>query len=193
MSKLYFRYGAMNCGKSLDLIKVYYNYIERNMDVLVIKPFIDTKGGNKVISRNGSNVKCDYLIKGSDNIYDIVSYVITRRNIRCILVDEVQFMEEKHIDEISDVVDKLDIPCICYGLRADFRGRLFTGSKRLMEIADTIEEMKTICDCGSKAISNVRFVNGNVTFKGEQVAIDGEDDITYKSMCRRCVKKLRKK
>ena len=193
MSKLYFRYGAMSCGKSLDLIKVYYNYKERDMDVLVIKPFIDTKGGNRVVSRNGSDISCDFLIRDSDDIYDIVSYVITQRNIRCVLVDEVQFMERKHIDELSDVVDKLDIPCICYGLRADFRGKLFTGSERLFEIADSIEELKTVCDCGSKAIWNVRFVNGEVTFKGDQVAIDGEDDITYKSMCRRCVKKLKRR
>lgn len=193
MSKLYFRYGAMSSGKSLDLIKVYFNYRERGMDVLVMKPFIDTKGENRVTSRNGSDIVCDFLIKSDDNVFDIVSDVISKRDIRCVLIDEVQFMEKKHIDEISDIVDILDIPCICYGLRADFRGRLFTGSERLFEIADSIEELKTICDCGSKAIWNVRFVNGEVTFMGDQVAIDGEDDISYKSMCRRCVKKLKRR
>lgn len=191
MAKLYFRYGAMSSGKTLDLLKVYYNYKEKGMSTLVLKPLVDTKGDSDVISRVGSRLRVNFLVGDNDNIYDIVQSEILKKKISCILVDEAQFLVKKHVDQLSDVVDLLDIPVICYGLRADFRGNLFEGSKRLFEVADSIEELKTVCDCGKKAIWNVRYVNDVITFEGSQIAIDNTDNVTYKSMCRKCMKKLR--
>lgn len=193
MAKLYFRYGAMNSGKTRDLLKTYYNYIERDMKVIIVKPFCDTKGGDTVVSRDNSSLKVDFMIKNKDNIYTIISKYILSHNLNCILVDECQFLEEHHIDELSDVVDILDIPVICHGLRADFQNNLFPGSKRLFEISDSIEEIKTICHCGKKAICNVRYINGIPIFSGSQLAIDGEDNITYISKCRKCMKDLKNK
>lgn len=193
MAKLYFRYGAMSSGKTLDLLKVYYNYKEKGMSTLVLKPLVDTKGDSDVISRVGSRLRVNFLVDDDDNIYDIVQNEILKKKISCILVDEAQFLLKKHVDQLSDVVDLLDIPVICYGLRADFRGDLFEGSKRLFEISDSIEELKTVCDCGKKAIWNVRYVNNAITFKGSQIAIDNTDNVTYKSMCRKCMKKLRER
>lgn len=193
MAKLYFRYGAMGCGKTRDIIKVWYNYKEKGKDAIIIKPQIDTKGDNKIVSRDNSELDTDYIIKKEDNIYRIIANHIINYNLDCILVDEAQFLERHHVEEITDVVDTLDIPVICYGLRADFQDNLFPGSEALFIYADNIEEMKTICECGDGATRNVRFVNGCVTFLGSQVAIDGEDLVTYESMCRNCRKKLVKK
>ena len=193
MAKLYFRYGAMSSGKTLDLLKVYYNYKEKGMSTLVLKPLVDTKGDSDVISRVGSRLRVNFLVGDNDNIYDIVQSEILKKKISCILVDEAQFLIKQHVDQLSDVVDLLDIPVICYGLRADFRGNLFEGSKRLFEVSDSIEELKTVCDCGKKAIWNVRYVNDVITFKGSQIAIDNTDNVTYKSMCRKCMKKLRER
>lgn len=192
MSKLYFRYGAMSCGKTRDLLKTYYNYFERDMKPIIIKPKKDTKGEDKVLSRDNGSLKVDFLIDTFDDIYLIINQYLVNNNIDCILVDEAQFLEAKHIDQLSDVVDELDIPVLCFGLRTDFKTNLFEGSRRLFEIADNIEEIKTICHCGKKATMNVRMVDGNVTFEGEQVSIDGKDNVTYVSKCRKCRKLLRK-
>ena len=193
MAKLYFRYGAMGCGKTRDIIKVWYNYKEKGKEAIIIKPQIDTKGDNKIVSRDNSKLDADYLIKKEDNIYKIIANHVIEYNLDCILVDEAQFLERHHVEEITDVVDTLDIPVICYGLRADFQDNLFPGSEALFIYADIIEEMKTICECGDGATRNVRFLNGEVTFDGNQVAIDGEGLVTYESMCRNCRKKLVKK
>ena len=192
MAKLYFRYGAMNCGKTRDLIKTHYNYMERNMKTIILKPGNDTKGGGTVVSRDSASLDTDFLISKTDNIYNIIGNYLIDNNLNCILVDEAQFLEPHHIEELTDVVDILDIPVICYGLRADFQSHLFPGSQRLFELADSIEEIKTVCDCGKKATQNVRFINGIVTFDGDQVAIDGENSITYTSKCRKCVKQLKR-
>ena len=193
MAKLYFRYGAMGCGKTRDLMKVWYNYNEKGKEVIVIKPGKDTKGNEKVVSRDNSQLTTDYIIRDNDNIYDMISRHVIDYNLDCILVDEAQFLQRHHIEELTDIVDVLDIPVICYGLRADFQDNLFTGSEALFVYADIIEEMKTICECGDGATRNVRFVNGEVSFTGEQVAIDGVSDTTYISMCRNCRKKLVRK
>lgn len=192
MAKLYFRYGAMNCGKTRDLIKTHYNYMERNMNAIIIKPKVDVKGNDKVIARDNATLKTNFLVSENDNIYTIISNYIINNNIDCILVDEAQLLATHHVDELSDIVDLLDIPVICYGLRADFQSNLFIGSKRLFELADSIEEMKTICDCGKKATQNVRLINGKVTFEGNQVAIDGENNVAYISKCRKCMKKIKR-
>lgn len=190
MAKLYFRYGAMGSGKSRDIMKVWYNYKEKDKNAIVIKPSKDTRGNEKITSRDGSELMTDYLIRPEDNIYQIISNHILKHNLDCIVVDEAQFLSRHHVIELTDVVDILNIPVICYGLRADFQDRLFEGSDALFSYADYLEEMKTICECGDGATRNVRFVNGMPTFEGSQIAIDGEANITYKSMCRKCRKKL---
>ena len=193
MAKLYFRYGAMGCGKTRDLMKVWYNYKEKGKDAIIIKPGVDTKGDDKVVSRDKSALKTNYIIGKDDNIYDIICKHLKKHNLNCILVDEAQFLEKHHVEELTDICDDLDITVMCYGLRADFLDNLFPGSAALFAYADVIEEMKTICECMDGATRNVRFVNGKPVFEGEQVAIDGEDEVTYVSMCRKCRKKLLKK
>lgn len=193
MAKLYFRYGAMGCGKTRDIIKVWYNYKEKNKNAIIIKPGTDTKGNDKIVSRDNSELKTNYLISEEDNIYDIITKHITKYDLDCILVDEAQFLSRHHIEELTDVCDILNITVMCYGLRADFQDNLFPGSAALFAYADVIEEMKTICECMDGATRNVRFVDGVPVFEGDQVAIDGEGKTTYQSMCRSCRKKLVKK
>ena len=158
-----------------------------------IKPGIDTKGDNKIVSRDSSELKVDYLIKEEDNIYNIISNHIIEYNLDCILVDEAQFLSRHHIEELTDICDELNITVMCYGLRADFQDNLFPGSAALFAYADVIEELKTICECMDGATRNVRFINNVPVFTGSQVAIDGQDEVTYISMCRNCRKKLVKK
>ena len=187
MSKLYFRYGAMNSGKSTNLMQVAYNYEERGMRVLLIKPSTDKKGGDKLVSRLGVERKVDLLIDDAQNIYDEVNkWQSEKYNIDCILVDEVQFFKANQIDELFKVAVCLDIPVICYGLRTDFKMEGFEGSTRLLLLAHSIEELKTICKCGKKAILNGRKINGKFVFEGEQVAIDNIDNVEYESLCGHC-------
>ena len=187
MSKLYFRYGAMNSGKSTNLMQVAYNYEERGMRVLLIKPSTDKKGGDKLVSRLGVERKVDLLIDDAQNIYDEVNkWQIEKYNIDCILVDEVQFFKANQIDELFKVAVCLDIPVICYGLRTDFKMEGFDGSTRLLLLAHSIEELKTICKCGKKAILNGRKINNKFVFEGQQVAIDNVDNVEYESLCGHC-------
>ena len=191
MAKLYFRYGAMNSGKSTLLLQTAHNYEENGMKVLIVKPKIDTKGSNKVVSRIGAEREVDFLLGKEDNLYEIVKDKY--KNINCVLVDEAQFLEKDQVDNCMDVVVNLNIPVICYGLRTDFQTKAFPGSERLLAIAHSLEEMKTICPCGSKAIFVGRYINGNFTTEGDQVAIDGENKVTYKSMCAKCYGKEKMK
>lgn len=187
MSKLYFRYGAMNSGKSTHLMQVAYNYEERGMNILLLKPKIDTKGYDKLVSRLGVERKVDILVENSDNIFSMVKdYIKNKKQIHCILVDEVQFLKAQQIDELFEVAVRLEIPVICYGLRTDFRMNGFEGSTRLLLIAHSIEEMKTICKCGNKALLNARKINDKFVFSGEQIAIDNDDTIEYESLCGAC-------
>ena len=184
MSKLYFRYGAMNSGKSTNLMQVAYNYEERGMRVLLIKPSTDKKGGDKLVSRLGVERKVDLLIDDAQYIYDEVNkWQSEKYNIDCILVDEVQFFKANQIDELFKVAVCLDIPVICYGLRTDFKMEGFEGSTRLLLLAHSIEELKTICKCGKKAILNGRKINNKFVFEGQQVAIDNVDNVEYESFC----------
>jgi len=192
MSKLYFRYGAMNSGKSTHLMQVAYNYEERGMEVVILKPATDVKGGDKLFSRLGVNRDVDILIGTNDNIFKKIEEKISSSNkIHCILIDEVQFLETSQIDELFEIAVKLDIPVICYGLRTDFLMEGFQGSKRLLLIAHSIEEMKTICKCGDKAMVNARKINGEFVFQGEQIAIDNVDDVEYESVCGKCYYKYK--
>lgn len=190
MAKLYFKYGTMNCGKTTILLQTIHNYESRNMKVLVLKPETDSKGGNKIVSRIGLERDVDHKIKPTEDIYEIVKKY---NDLDCILVDEVQFLKKEQIDQLLKIVVLLNIPVLCYGLRTDFNTNGFEGSSRLLELAQTIEEIKTVCDCGTKATFNARMVNGKYVFEGNQVAIDGEDEITYKSLCPKCYYKIKEK
>ena len=192
MSKLYFRYGAMNSGKSTNLMQVAYNYEERGMKVLLIKPSTDKKGGDKLVSRLGVERKVDLLINDDQNIYnEVKTWQDEKYKIDCILVDEVQFFKAYQIDQLFEIAVCLDIPVICYGLRTDFKMQGFEGSTRLLLLAHSIEELKTICKCGKKAILNGRKINGKFVFEGEQVAIDNIDNVEYESLCGHCYFKFK--
>lgn len=188
MSKLYFRYSAMNSGKTTNLLQVAYNYEERGMGVLLAKPYIDRKGDDKVVSRLGVDRKVDLLIKPDDNIIDLFwnKYLHSENKIGCFLIDEVQFLSREQIDQLMRISIKFNIPVICYGLRTDFKTEGFEGSTRLLQIAHSIEEMKTICRCGRKAILNARFVDGEFMVYGDKVYIDNDSKVEYESMCAKC-------
>ena len=187
MSKLYFRYGAMNSGKSTHLMQVAHNYEERGMKLILIKPATDKKGGDKLVSRLGVERKVDILCLEKMNIYEeIQKWQEVKFKVNCILVDEVQFMTKEQVDQLFKIAVVLDIPVICYGLRTDFMMEGFEGSTRLLLLAHSIEEMKTICKCGRKAILNGRKINGEFVFEGEQVAIDNIDNVQYESLCGHC-------
>lgn len=189
MAKLYFRYGAMNCGKTTMLLQVAHNYEERGMKVILIKPLIDTKGNDKVVSRLGVNRKVDILLNKDDSLLSKINDLPD-----AIIVDEAQFLEPKQIEELFYISKEHDVPVLCYGLRNDFQTKGFPGAIRLFELADSIEELKTICRCGKKATFNMRFLNGTPIFDGNQVVIDnGKDNITYESVCGNCYIKARKR
>ena len=181
----------MNSGKSTNLLQVAHNYEENNMKVIIVKPKIDTKGNDKVVSRIGAERKVDLLIEKDSNIFEIVKKKY--KDVDCVLVDEAQFLEPNQVDELLDITTELSIPVICYGLRTDFQTQGFPGSLRLLSVAHSLEELKTVCKCGRKAIFVGRYVDGKFTIKGDQVAIDGEKNITYKSMCANCYKKEKTK
>ncbi|KOA18374.1 thymidine kinase [Clostridium homopropionicum DSM 5847] len=187
MSKLYFRYGAMNCGKSTALLQVAHNYEERGMKVILIKPRTDTKGGNFIVSRLGVIREVDMLLEAGEDIYGNVKQLLQKEGkIDCILADEVQFFKRNQIDQLFAIAVKMDIPVICYGLRTDFQMNGFEGSERLLLIAHSLEELKTICTCGKKALLNGRKINNEFVFQGEQIAIDKENNIEYQSLCPKC-------
>ncbi len=187
MAKLYFRYGAMNSGKTTALLQVAFNYKERGMRVLILKASIDTKGGDHIVSRLGVSCKVDKLVTPEMNILEEVrADAEAHGKPACVLCDESQFFTPAQAEQLFLVTVDLGIPVICYGLRADFMLRGFPGSTRLLELAHSIEEMKTICACGRKAMCNGRKVNGEFVFEGAQVAIDTVDNVEYESLCPQC-------
>lgn len=187
MAKLYFRYGAMNSGKTTALLQVAFNYKERGMRVLILKASIDTKGGDHIVSRLGVSCKVDKLVTPEMNILEEVrADSEAHGKPACVLCDESQFFTPAQAEQLFLVTVDLGIPVICYGLRADFMMRGFPGSTRLLELAHSIEEMKTICACGRKAMCNGRKVNGQFVFEGNQVAIDTVDNVEYESLCPQC-------
>ena len=181
MAKMYFRYGAMNCGKTTALLQVAHNYEEQGMKVLVLKSKIDKKGNKNIVSRLGIKREVDYLVRPDDKI----STNVNLDNLNCILVDEAQFMTRKQIRELWIISKMKDIPVICYGLKTDFKGNLFEGSKAIIECADELEELSTICKCGEKARFNARKINGDFVLDGQVVAIDGID-AEYEPLCGKC-------
>ena len=186
MAKLYFRYGTVNSGKSTSLLQVAHNYEERGMSVLVLKPGIDTKGKQTVVSRIGSSRTVDVLVGEGDELTLQKIFLVTS----CILIDEVQFLSADQINQLLEIALLKNIPIICYGLRTDFKTKPFPGAARLLEIAHGLEELKTICRCGKKAIFNGRKLGGDFTSTGEQVAIDGENKVEYEALCGKCYIKL---
>ncbi len=171
----------MNSGKSDTLIKTAFNYEERGLSIIVIKPSIDTKGDDMIVARGGHSRKADILANADTNLENAV---LQKEHVSCVLVDEAQFLSLDNISQLYRLAKIHNISVICYGLRADFQTNLFMpGSKRLFEIADTIEKLPTMCFCGKQAEFNTRKVNGNYVFDGKQLAIDGEDKVTYDSLC----------
>lgn len=194
MAKLYFKYGCMGSTKSLNLITTSYQFEEKEIPHMILKPLISDKGDSGFVSsRIGVKREC-VSIDTDTNIYDLIKTFIElqevkfNKKLKWILVDESQFLTEEQVNQLSYIVDDFNINVICYGLRTDFKSKLFEGSKRLFEISDTIEEIKSSCSCDSKALINARIdKNGNVLSDGEQVLIGGDDK--YVALCRKCWKK----
>ena len=189
MAKLHFKYGAMNSGKSDTLIKTAYNYTERGLYVATIKPLVDIKGNEFIVARGGAKRAVDILAAPETDLREALGLFMARtalQKLNCVLVDESQFLSEDQINQLFDVAKIDDVSVIAYGLRTDFQQKLFPGSRRLFELADNIEKIPTMCRCGSQAEFNCRKQGGRYVFTGEQVAIDGEEAITYDSLCGDC-------
>jgi thymidine kinase len=191
VAKLYFRYGAMNSGKSTAMLQAAYNYEERGHRVLLAKPAIDTKGDMGILSRLGVTRDVDFLIAPETDAYGTFQQLRERTikrydtDVSALLVDEAQFLTESQVDDLLRIALLEGIPVLAYGIRTDFQTVAFPGSRRLLEVAHSLEELKTICRCGRKAIFNARTVDGVFVFDGAQVAIDGVD-VGYESLCGNC-------
>ena len=184
MAKLYFYYSAMNAGKTTNLLQSRHNYAERGMNTLVIKPRIDSRSGeNRVRSRIGLEAEA-VDVDPSVNLLGLVQNASEGQPIHCVIVDEAQFLSADQVDQLTEVVDALNIPVLAYGLRTDFLGALFEGSRQLLALSDELREIKTVCHCGRKATMVVRFDGeGQPMHSGDQIQIGGNE--TYVSMCRR--------
>lgn len=191
MAKLYFRYGAMNSGKSTSLLQAAHNYEERGHQVLLAKPAVDTKGDELIVSRLGVSRAVDILFEPDGDPVAVFAaaraqvLARTARDVSALLVDEAQFLPESHVDDLLRIAILENVPVLAYGIRTDFRTAAFPGSRRLLEIAHSLEELKTICRCGRKAVFNGRVIGGRFVFDGDQLAIDGAA-VTYESLCGAC-------
>ena len=191
MSKLYFRHGAMNSGKSTALLQAAHNYEERGQAVLLAKPAVDTKGDTAILSRLGVDRHVDFLVTPEINLRtefqkrSSLQRESTGKRVACLLLDEAQFLTRDQVDQALEIAVLDDVPVLAFGIRTDFLTNGFPGSLRLLEIAHSLEELKTICRCGRKAMFNGRKVNDEFVFDGAQVAIDG-DQVTYESLCPSC-------
>lgn len=194
MAKLYFRYGPMNSGKSTRLLQDAYNYEERGQTVALMKPTIDTKD-EKVLSRLGVARNVDIPITSKEDVVeafkahcaslDPSNFSSSGKPVDCLFVDEAQFLTTEQVNGLFFIVVALNIPVIAYGIRTDFQSQAFPGSRRLLEVAHSLDEMKTICRCGQKALFNARKVQGQFTMHGNQVAID-DGSVEYESLCGHC-------
>ncbi|GMA29762.1 thymidine kinase [Arenivirga flava] len=187
MAKLYFRYGAMNSGKSTALLQAAYNYEERDQHVLLAKPAIDSKGGGSIVSRLGVTREADFTIAPGERMREafLRERASAEQPVACLLVDEAQFLGEEQVDDLLRIAVLDGVPVLAYGIRTDFRTRAFPGSRRLLEVAHSLEELKTICRCGRKAVFNARRLGDRYVFDGGQVAIDGVE-VAYESLCAQC-------
>jgi thymidine kinase len=192
VAKLYFRYGAMNSGKSTALLQAAHNYEERGQHVLLAKPLVDRKGDREIMSRLGVTRSVDFMIAPDDDVVALFAAqrrefaVQTGADVACLLIDEAQFLGGTQVDDLLRIAILDDIPVLAYGIRTDFQTVAFPGSRRLLEIAHSLEELKTICRCGRKAVFNARRVGERYVFDGDQVAIDTFEDVTYESLCGKC-------
>ena len=186
MAKLYFKYGAMGSSKTAQALITKFNYEERGMKVWLIKPSLDDRDGAVILrSRIGLQAECT-VISPTDDIYEMFKREEYRADV--IITDECQFFTPENIDQMRRIVDELGVPVLCFGLRTDFLTKLFPGSMRLFELADSISEIKTICSCGKKASVNARIdESGRIVTEGSQVMLGGND--SYIAMCHRCYKK----
>lgn len=187
--KLYYRYGAMNSGKSTSLLQAAYNYEERGQKVIIAKPTIDTKD-EAVLSRLGVARKVDLHVAPDTNVYkefEVLASAATNSGSRidCLIVDEAQFFTRAQVNDLFMIAVQLNVPVLAYGIRSDFQGNAFPGSMRLLELAHSLEEMKTICRCGQKALFNGRKIAGEYVRSGGQVAID-DGSVEYESLCGQC-------
>lgn len=192
-SKLYFYYGPMGSSKTLRLLSTAYDFEEKGIQIMVLKPSLDTRDGKGIIrSRAGLSRPCLTIDNDVDLYKAIKSYsnalAAQFESLRWVIIDECQFLTEEQVDQLSDVVDFLDINVMCYGLRTDFKSRLFPASKRLFELADDIEEVKSTCECGKNKTSiNARFdKNGDIIVDGDQIMVGGDE--SYRAICRKCWK-----
>ena len=183
MAKLYFKYGAMGSSKTAQALITKYNYEENDLKVWLIKPSADTRDGEQTLR---SRIGLEAVVEVIAPEVDVYARFLGSKARRCdvIIVDECQFLTEKQIDQLRSIVDEHNVPVMCFGLRTDFQTRLFPGSRRLMEVADTIQEIKTICDCGAKATVNARINDGYIVTEGAQVVLGGND--CYIAMCHKC-------
>ena len=189
MAKLYFRHGAMGCGKTMQLLQVAFNYEERGHKVCVIKPATDTRNGTKLLTRIGPERETDFCFDRKVDLFEKISKEY--RDVHCVLVDEAQFLTKKQVDELMLVVVKLYIPVIAYGLRLNFKREDggFEGATRLLQLAHEIDEIKTICECGRKAVYNARFINDKLVADGPDILIDDpkrKTKVEYKAICAHC-------
>ena len=191
MAKLYFRYGAMNSGKSTAMLQAAYNYEERGHSVVLAKPAIDQKGDMGILSRVGITRRSDFVIAEESDVYGLFQHereeIIrkTGADVKCFMVDEAQFLTEAQVDDLLRIALLEDVPVMAFGIRTDFQTVAFPGSRRLLEISHEIDELKTICRCGKKAIFNARKYNDRFIFDGDQVAIDGVA-VNYEPLCGNC-------
>ena len=183
MAQLYYRYSTMNAGKSIELIKVAYNYEERGKNVLTLIPSVDDRYGVGLITSRIGVQREALVVKDDTNILEIYLRENEKRKIDCVLIDECQFLKKHHVQELVEIVDSCNVPALAYGLKNDFRNELFEGSYYMLIYADKIEEIKTICWCGRKATMVARVVDGQFVKQGEQVVIGGND--MYVSLCRK--------
>ena len=181
MAKLIFKYSTMNSGKTMDLLRTVHNYEENNCKVIVMKPIVDTKADDSIETRIGLKRKVDILISENDSIIELLKGKLN--DVRCIFIDESQFLNASQIDELFITTKAVDIPVICYGLRSNFKLESFEGSKRLLEIADSLEEFKTLCSCGEIARYVGRKVNGEFVVEGDVIVIDGASNVEYVPLC----------
>ena len=183
MAKLYFRYGAMGASKTANALMVEYNYRERDQFAFLMKPSIDDRAGVDMIKSRVGISKDAVLIFSDSNVFRMISSINSEKNIDCVIIDEAQFLSREQVDQLCRVADELKIPVITYGIRTDFRGELFSGSERLLAVADSIEEIKTVCWCSKKAVMNARVIDGRVVKEGEKILIGGNE--SYVALCRK--------
>ena len=183
MAQLYYRYSTMNAGKSIEVIKVAYNYEERGKNVLVLVPYVNDRQDGTIVSSRIGISRPATPVGEDESIIDIFMRENDKEHIDCVLVDECQFLKKHHVEELTEIVDSFEVPVLAYGLKNDFRNELFEGSYYMLIFADKIEEIKTICWCGRKATMVARLADGKIVKQGDQIVIGGNE--MYVSLCRK--------